>query len=242
MTTVVDLDYTAPGVASGDLANWSGAMQRLAGTSPLCLLLRTSNPGEAASRTVTGLTVGDTYTVSVVVTGFDYPDELGDWTVTVEGQSVNLAVGTASVDFTASAETATLTFTTDTDTSWGIADAYLTALVVGGPDGPIPGAITVTGTTSHLHDEVDIVGDGDVTLATLPAYVGYQTAGIDNSEDGRTAFLESLRVILPACSFDAVNHRIRWRGQLYQSAGPEMLRRRRGRDLTLTVPIKLVTG
>ena len=117
--------------------------------------------------------------------------------------------------------------------------------------------VVVTGTTSHLHDEVEIItadsytdpgGDevidwnNPVVAATLPAYVGYQTAGLDNSEVGRTAFIEELRVITPAFNFQPPDHRIRWRGEAYLPNGPAMLRRRRGRDLTLTVPIKLVTG
>jgi len=243
MTTILDLDYTASGVATADVPNWSGSMT-VTGGSWLTLEAYPTTP-ETATRTVTGLTVSAEYDVHINVRGFE--DGIDEATATIEGQTVVLTAGINVLTFTASGTSASLVITaTEGDPSFGDGYMYVNGLqVVSG--GPPPPAITVTGTTSHLHDAVDIVGTSggtawDVTLATLPAYVGYQTAGIDNSEVGRTAFIESLRVILPACSFEATAHRIRWRGELYLADGPAMLRRRRGRDLTLTVPIKAVTG
>jgi len=243
MTTILDLDYNATGVAAADVPNWSGTMD-VTGGSWLVLEAYPSTP-ESATRSLTGLTASTEYDVHVLLDSFDFGVQ--EATATVEGQTVVLAAGVNTVTFTATGTTADLVITaTQGNPAGGDGYIYLNGLQVES-GGPPPSAITITGTTSHLHDTVDIVGQSggttwDVTLATLPAYVGYQTAGIDNSEVGRTAFVESLRAILPACNFDATAHRIRWNGDLYMPNGPEMLRRRRGRDLTLTVPIKLVTG
>jgi len=239
--SVVDLDYTVAGVATADLPNWSGAMTRLPSDSYLCL--RASVDTATATRTLTGLTADVEYEVAVNVDQFEWADEPGTFAVAVEGQSVTLALGTSTVTFTATGATADLVFTIDGDTSWGSAYVYLNSLVVGGGGGPTPGAIVVTGSTSHLHDTVDIVEtDGGALLATLPAYVGYTSTALNTSEDGRTAFVEELRALLPAFNYNPAAHRIRWNGTLYQSDGPGMLRRVRGRDHHLTVPIKAVAG
>ena len=244
MTIILDLDYTAPGVAAADVPLWVGSADVLAYTAGPYLGVEAWSSPASTTRSIPGLTVDTQYDLTINVSGFDGDGEYAIFTAAIGGESAVLTSGLNTLTFTATTTAADLTVTVDADVSWGGVSVSIAGLSVTNDEPPAP-AITVTGTTSHLNDTVDIVGQSgtgwDVTLATLPAYVGYQTVGID-SEVNRTAFLEALRVILPACSFDATLHRIRWRGELYLPDGPAMLRRRRGRDLTLTVPIKFVTG
>jgi len=93
---------------------------------------------------------------------------------------------------------------------------------------------------SHGNDVVDWANP--VVVATYPAYVGYTATALNTGEVGRTAFVEELRAITPAFSFNPARYRLRWKGGVYLPNGPAMLRRRNGRDHHLTIPIKAVAG
>ena len=111
----------------------------------------------------------------------------------------------------------------------------------------------------RLRDEVDVLRAGEheddfgngimpdwyngvTTVASaVPAEVVFTTVATYN-DDGRNALIEELRAVVEPMDFDPVWNRLRWRGEVYMTDGPPMIRRRNGTDHHLTIPLKQVNG
>lgn len=100
--------------------------------------------------------------------------------------------------------------------------------------------ITARVVTDEYGDTTTDWGD-PVVVTELPAQVSYATVA-NVTTDGRNALIEELRAIVEPYPFDPLVHRLRWRGQMYTTDGPPMVRRRNGEDHHLTIPLRLVTG
>lgn len=82
---------------------------------------------------------------------------------------------------------------------------------------------------------------GVTTIPGVPAEVVFVTvASIQTAT--RNALVEELRAVIPPMDFDPAWNRLRWRGKLYSTDAPPMIRRRNGADHHLTISLKLVTG
>lgn len=99
-----------------------------------------------------------------------------------------------------------------------------------------------------LTDDVEILRretDGSLTsLGHTPAFVSYSESGTLTYDDGtttRSSFLQQVKVMIGDIPFDAVTHRIRWNGNLYQTVGQPMIRRKNGRTHHKTIPVEVVT-
>lgn len=103
-----------------------------------------------------------------------------------------------------------------------------------------------------LHDRVEILavppdtpdgtvlGPGATVVAVLAAHVGH-TAVMQADDPGAAVQVkEQVRVMVDPWPFDHRAHRVRWRGTEYRPDGPAMVRRRRGEDHHLTIPVERV--